>query len=66
MAVIPSEGLREIACYEFSCIGRDDEQVLVYVNIETGEEEQILILLQDDTGCWLCSDLPCRHSRFSR
>ena len=28
----------------------DDEQVLVYVNIETGEEEQILILLQDDTG----------------
>ena len=50
LAVIPSEGLREIACYEFSCIGRDDEQVLVYVNIETGEEEQILILLQDDTG----------------
>ena len=50
LALIPSEGLKEIACYEFSCIGEDEEQVLVYVNIETGEEEQILILLQDDTG----------------
>ena len=50
LAVIPSEGLREITCYEFNCTGDDGEQVLVYVNIETGLEEQILILLRDDTG----------------
>lgn len=66
LAVIPSEGLREIACYEFSCIGRDDEQVLVYVNIETGRKNKSSSFCRTIRGCWLCSDLPCRHSRFSR
>ncbi len=50
LTVIPSEGLREIPCYEFQCTGDDEEQVLVYINIETGMEEQILILLKDETG----------------
>ena len=50
MAVVPSEGLSEVYCHEFLCRGQDDEQVLVYIDAQTGMEEQILILLQSDTG----------------
>ena len=50
LAVIPSEGMKEITCYEFNCLGDDEEQVLVYVNVQTGLEEKILILLRDETG----------------
>ena len=50
LAVIPSDGLNENVCYEFSCTGDRDDQVLVYVDILTGEERQILILLEDETG----------------
>ena len=37
-------------CYEFACTGKKEETVLVYVNVEIGLEEQILILLEDETG----------------
>ena len=37
-------------CYEFACTGKKEETVLVYVNVETGLEEQILILMKDDLG----------------
>ncbi len=37
-------------CYEFLCRGQNDEQVLVYINSETGMEEQILILIETDNG----------------
>ncbi len=50
MALVPSDGLSEAYCHEFLCRGRDDEPVLVYVNVETGMEEQILILLESDAG----------------
>ena len=48
--VIPSSGSRELLCYEYRCIGREDEQILVYVNAENGNEEQLLILLRTDNG----------------
>lgn len=48
--VVPSEGLNETYCYEFTCQGEDNEQVLVYIDCQTGLEEQILILLKDETG----------------
>lgn len=48
--VIPSDSLKEQPCYEFTCLGEDGEHVLVYVHVETGLEEQILILLEDETG----------------
>ncbi len=49
-SLIPTEGLSEKLCYEFTCTGEDDEQVLVYIDVQAGQEEQILILLKDETG----------------
>ncbi|MDD2362756.1 MAG: germination protein YpeB [Oscillospiraceae bacterium] len=50
MAIIPTEGLSETLCHEFMCKGQKDEQVLVYVNVQTGMEEQILIVIKDEMG----------------
>ena len=50
LTVIPSEGLNELLCYEFLCEGSAGEEILVYLNTESGEEEQILILLTDEHG----------------
>ncbi len=50
MAVIPTTRETEPLCYEFLCRGQNNEQVLVYINSETGMEEQILILIETDEG----------------
>lgn len=50
LAVIPTPGLDERLCYEFLCAGADGEEVLVYINASTGMEEQIFILIHDDSG----------------
>lgn len=50
LAVIPSSGQNELYCYEFLCTGEQKEEILVYVNTETLEEEQIFILLKTDGG----------------
>ncbi len=50
MAIIPTAGLHEVTCYEFLCSGKNEEEVLVYLNADTGMEEQILILLRSDNG----------------
>ena len=50
LAIIPSDGQQERFCYEFHCTGDDGTQLLVYVNTETGAEEQILILMIDENG----------------
>ena len=50
MALVPSDGLSEVYCHEFLCRGQDGERVLVYVDVQTGMEEQILILLESDAG----------------
>lgn len=44
LCVIPSSGQNEVFCYEVKCIGKNGENILVYLNAETGREEQILIL----------------------
>ena len=49
-ALIPLANGKEVLCYEFTCTGKDDENVLVYINSETGNEEQIFILLQNSNG----------------
>ena len=49
MAVIPA-GTKEIFCYEFMCKGINDQRVLVYINANTGEEEEILILIDSPNG----------------
>ena len=49
--VIPKEDGREVACWEFACTGTDTgEDVLVYVNSATAQEEDILLLLHSDNG----------------
>ena len=50
MAIIPSTSLTEKLCYEFLCTGQDGENILVYINADTGVEEEILILLIDENG----------------
>lgn len=46
LAVIPSNSVEEKLCYEFKCKTGDGRTVLVYINAETGAEEDILILLE--------------------
>lgn len=49
-ALIPTPGLNEVLCYEFLCSGQNGDRVLVYINANTGYEEQILILRISDNG----------------
>ncbi len=48
IAVIPTDSVEEKLCYEYKCQSTDGKTVLVYVNTETGEEEDILILLETE------------------
>ena len=50
LAIIPSTSLQEKLCYEFYCMGENEETILVYVNASTGVEEEILILLIGENG----------------
>lgn len=48
-AIIPTEQGEEIECYEFK--GKvEDKDFLVYINVETGIEENILIILETEGG----------------
>ncbi len=49
-ALVMTDGLKEALCYEFVCKGKNNEDVLVYVNDATLQEEQIFILLITDGG----------------
>ena len=50
LAVIPTPGGYERYCYEFLCADEDGQDVLVYVDTRTGQEDDILILLYADGG----------------
>ena len=48
-AIIPTEWKTEIYCYEFK--GKvDEKEFLVYINTETGKEEEILVILNTPGG----------------
>ena len=49
MAMIPTEYQTEILCWEFKG-NVDDRQFLVYVNVETGKEEDVLVILETPNG----------------
>ena len=49
-AVIPGKDGTERYTYELLCEGTDGQHILVYKDIETGEEADILILLYSDNG----------------
>ncbi len=47
LALIPTDGGNEILCYEFTCEYADadnNEEILVYINAETGAEEQLFFI----------------------
>ena len=49
LAIIPTEWKTEILCYEFK--GKvDDTDFLVYINAETGKEENILVIIDTPNG----------------
>ena len=50
LAVIPSPGQQERLCYEFSCLGLQGRQVLVYLNAATGAEEDLLLVETGENG----------------
>ncbi len=49
-AVIPLDTGKEAYCYEFHCKDKNGQEVLVYIDKQTGEERDILLLLYADGG----------------
>ena len=49
-ALIPTEGKNEVLCEEYLCETPEGKHALVYLNAETGREEQILLLLESESG----------------
>ncbi len=50
LAVIPTDGRFEVLCHEFKCLSPEGRHYLIYVNAKTGQEEQMLILIEDPGG----------------
>lgn len=50
LAVIPTSGQYEILCRELICQTPDGMHVIVYVNAETGMEENLLMLVESENG----------------
>ncbi len=51
MCLIPKSNGKESYCYQFHCKSNSsEEEILVYINAITGEEEDILLLLYSDNG----------------
>lgn len=46
----PTEWNTENYCYEYVCTTKNGQQLLIYLNAVTGEEENVLILLYSDGG----------------
>ncbi len=50
-ALVPTAGgTGEVLTYEFKCQAADGGHVLIYVNAQTGLQQNILLLLEDETG----------------
>lgn len=49
-ALIPTGGKYEVLCHEFKCRTPDGKHYIIYVNAATGQEQKILILLEDESG----------------
>lgn len=50
VCVIPTEWKTEQYCYEFHCKAKNDQELLVYIDSVSGQEDNILILLYSDNG----------------
>ena len=50
LTLIPTPGKQEILAYEFKSVGSGGDSVLVYINADTGAEEQLLLLIENENG----------------
>lgn len=50
LALIPSSSGEDVRCYEFACTAENGQEILIYINASTLEEEEVLILLKSDGG----------------
>ncbi len=50
LCIIPTDWKTEQYCYEIHCKTQKGQELLVYIDCETGEEDNILILLYSDDG----------------
>lgn len=50
IALIPTDSGGEVRCYQFLCDTQDGQEILIYINTLSLEEEQIYILLKNDGG----------------
>jgi len=50
LALIPTASGEEKFCREFVCENGNEQKFIIYVNTQTGEQEKILILLEDENG----------------
>ena len=50
LVIVPSEGKYEVLCHEFKCQAESGQKYIIYVNAQSGEQEKILILLEDENG----------------
>ena len=50
LCVIPSSGKNEFFCYEFHCVDKNGQEYLIYIDTQTGQEDNILLLLYSDNG----------------
>lgn len=49
LAVVPKDSMREVLCYEFKG-SYMNKNFIVYINAENGREEEILLLIESETG----------------
>ncbi len=49
LSVIPKDSMREVLCYEFHGTYKD-KNFIIYINAENGREEEILLLIESETG----------------
>ena len=50
LALIPTSGENEVLCHEFKCQTDQGGHAILYVNAQTGQEEKLLLLLEDESG----------------
>lgn len=50
LSVIPTSGMDECSCFEFICQSSDGSHCIIYVGTESGQQERILLLIEDEHG----------------
>ena len=50
LCYIPTTGQHEVLCWEFACASAEGGHVLQYVNCETGQTENLLLLIESSNG----------------